>query len=401
LAIISNREEELFFDSLKKQLIPWQAAQTLLSNAENLGDAARAGGARAYTRALRHDIRYTNAFKIALRLQTTFNFSPWLAHELSQRIIKLISKHSVVSQLVRFCRDDLTPLLGQEIAGKAERILLARLHTIDNALSALNLTYPVYAHWTQEDYLARIARSLEVTRYNDMLEQSLVTKEVYNNLIAQVNLRWEPLFRHPSLDVSLSAKELVKRVPLFEDMDDSALTQLSRLLRPRLMLPNQPVPQVDRYGHKLMFFVASGAVLITLPDGSRVELGSGEMLGELSMLTDKTLTQSVRSMGYSKLLFLQARDFHALMKKFPDIKEKIDLVVKHRLRALEVWEQYAAKSANATDGMDESETAAAPGGISSRSQEELQDPAAMSEPVQPDTREPEQPDSDHHVIEKN
>ena len=381
LAIISNREEELFFDSLKKQLIPWQAAQTLLSNAENLGDAARSGGARAYTRALRHDIRYTPTFKIALRMQTNFNFGPWLAHELSQRIIKLISKHSVVSQLIRFCRDDLTPLLGQEIAGKAERILVARLHTIDNALSALNLTYPVYAHWTQEDYLARIARSLEVTRYNEMLEQSLITKEVYNNLISQVNVRWEPLFRHPSLDVSLSAKELVKRVPLFEEMDDTALTRLSRLLRPRLMLPNQAVPQTDRYGHKVMFFVASGAVTITLPDSTRVELGSGEMLGELSMLTNKTLTQSVRSMGYSKLLFLQARDFHALMKKFPDIKEKIDLVVRQRLRALEVWEQYAAKSASETDDAQATETAAAPGGISIRSQAQHQEPALGSGPV--------------------
>lgn len=386
LAIISNREEELFFDSLKKQLIPWQAAQTLLSNAENLGDAARAGGARAYTRALRHDIRYTNAFKIALRLQTNFNFSPWLAHELSQRIIKLISKHSVVSQLIRFCKDDLTPLLGQQIAGKAERILVARLHAIDNALSALNLTYPVYAHWTQEDYLARIARSLEVTRYNEMLEQSLVTKEVYNNLISQVNMRWEPLFRHPSLDVSLSAKELVKRVPLFEEMDDTALTPLSKLLRPRLMLPNQTVPQTDRHGHKVMFFVASGAVTITLPDSSRVELGSGQMLGELSMLTDKTLTQSVRSMGYSKLLFLQARDFHALMKKFPDIKEKIDLVVKQRLRALEVWEQYAEKTASKTDHKNESETAAAPGGISARSEAQREAPMPVSGTVQPDLR---------------
>src|SRR5690606_11562007 len=116
LAIISNREEELFFDSLKKQLIPWQAAQTLLSNAENLGDAARAGGARTYAKALRNDIRYTPSFKVALRLQTNFNFSPWLAYELAQRIIKLISKHSVVTQLIRFCQEDLKPLLGEEIS---------------------------------------------------------------------------------------------------------------------------------------------------------------------------------------------------------------------------------------------------------------------------------------------
>ena len=366
LAIISNREEELFFDSLKKQLIPWQAAQTLLSNAENLGDAARAGGARAYAKALRNDIRYTPSFKVALRLQTNFNFSPWLAHELAQRIIKLISKHSVVTQLIRFCQEDLKPLLGEEISGKTERILVARLHTIDTALSALYLTYPVYAHWIQEDYLARIARALEITRYNDMLEQSLITKEVYNDLIARVNQRWEPLLKHARLDVSLSAKALVTRVPLFEGMNDAALTKLSRLLKPRLMLPNQVVPQEDRYGHKMMFFVASGAVTVTLPDTTRVELGSGEMLGELTMLTDKSLTQSVRSMGYSKLLFLQARDFHALMRQYPDIKEKVDLVVKQRLRALEVWEQYAKASSQAEDTSYTLETAAAPGGISGK-----------------------------------
>lgn len=153
------------------------------------------------------------------------------------------------------------------------------------------------------------------------------------------------------------------------------------------MLPNQTVPQTDRYGHKVMFFVASGAVTIILPDSSRVELGSGEMLGELSMLTDKSLTQSVRSMGYSKLLFLQARDFQALMTKFPHIKEKIDLVVKQRLRALEVWEQYAAKT-GASNGMDESETAAAPGDISSRSANEAHGPVQLVGPLQPDT-EPE------------
>src|SRR5690606_8825044 len=149
LAIISNREEELFFDPLKKQLIPWQAAQTLLSNAENLGDAARAGGARAYTRALRHDIRYTNAFKIALRVHTTLNLRPWRAQALSRRSRELGSQPALVRQLVRFCRDDRTPLLAQELASKAGRRLLARRHTIDHALSALTPACPVYAHWTQ------------------------------------------------------------------------------------------------------------------------------------------------------------------------------------------------------------------------------------------------------------
>ena len=45
----------------------------------------------------------------------------------------------------------------------------------------------------------------------------------------------------------------------------------------------------------------------------------------------------VRSLGYSKLLCLPARDFEALLSRDPVLRESIELVARQRMRALEVW----------------------------------------------------------------
>src|SRR3546814_10513839 len=53
------------------------------------------------------------------------------------------------------------------------------------------LQYPVFAQWLQEAYLGRMARALERLRYRDMLTQSLITGEMYSDLVKQIDLRWE------------------------------------------------------------------------------------------------------------------------------------------------------------------------------------------------------------------
>lgn len=72
-----------------------------------------------------------------------------------------------------------------------------------------------------------------------------------------------------------------------------------------------------------------------------MELGSGEFFGELALLGDEHINADVRSLGYSKLLMLSARDLHAVLARDADLRERIDKVVKQRLRAIEVWRQFS------------------------------------------------------------
>ncbi len=346
LAIVAQREEEMFFDILKAQIVDWRMAENLLARSERLEDAIRIGGLAGFESAIVADVRYSTAFRLALRMHYMFGFQSWLAHELGQRFANLMSKRSVAQRLITFAREQITPLLGQDAT---QRIIVAhqrRLDLIESALQALNLQYPSYALWLQESYLGRVARELERMRYRDMLEQFLISGEVYADLMSQLKSRWEHIDTHPPLDIELSAADLIKRVPLFEGLAPDSLRAISTLLKPRLALPDQPVLTKGRHGEE-MCFVASGAIAVHLPDNTMIELGSGEFFGELALLGEQQINPEVSSLGYSKLLMLTSRDFHALLARDEHLRERIQVVAKQRLRAIEVWKQFSETNSKA------------------------------------------------------
>src|SRR5690606_23928645 len=227
----------------------------------------------------------------------------WLRLELSKRFTNLMSKRSVAQQLIRFAEKELKPLLGAEATQTIIEAHKHRLVQLESALQALNLQYPVFAQWLQEAYLGRMARALERLRYRDMLSQFLITREMYADLIKQIDLRWEHVQKHPPLDIAMSARELVGQVPLFQNLSSEELAVIGKLLKPRLAVPNQHIRmQIGR--SRAMYIVASGAVTLHLPDATTVELGTGEMFGEMALLTDTDYEVRATSLGYSRLLML-------------------------------------------------------------------------------------------------
>ncbi|MCD0502093.1 cation:proton antiporter [Bordetella petrii] len=340
LAIVAQREQEMFFDILKAQIVDWRMAESLLARSERLEDAIRTGGLAGFERGIEADVRYSKAFRMALRMHYMFGFQSWLAHELGQRFANLMTKRSVAQRLMAFAREQIAPLLGDAAAQQIVAAHQRRLDLVEHALQALNLQYPSYALWLQESHLGRTARELERIRYHDMLEQFLISGEVYADLMGQLKSRWRHIDRHPPLDMEMGAAELITRVPLFEGLSADSLRAISRLLKPRLALPDQPILTQGRHGQE-MCFVASGAVAVQLPDGTAVELGSGEFFGELALLGKHELTPDVHSLGYSKLLMLSLRDFEALLARDPDLRERIQVVARQRLRAIEVWQQFS------------------------------------------------------------
>ena len=344
LAMMAAREEEVFFDILKAQIVDWRLAERLLARAEGLGEAVRANGVAGYESAILADLRYSRGFRFALELHDRLGYRRWLAQELAQRFSSLMSKRSVCQRLLAFAREQVQPLLGRAATDRIAALHQHRLDLIEDALQALTLQYPSYAEWLQEAYLGRVARELERTRYRDMLDHSLISGEVYADLMTQLTARWRHIDRHPDLDIGMSADELITRVPLFEGLTPSAREAIARLLLPRLALPDRAVQTRNRQG-EMLCFVASGAVKVALPDGTHLELGSGEFFGELALLSGVSVALSVTSMGYSRLLMLPARDFHALLARDAALRERIENVARERQRALDVWRKYQAQDA--------------------------------------------------------
>src|SRR5690606_663521 len=112
-----------------------------------------------------------------------------------------------------------------------------------------------------------------------------------------------------------------------------------KLLKPRLAVPNQYISM--RIGRsRAMYIVASGAVTLHLPDGTTVELGTGEMFGEMALLTDTEFEAKATSLGYSRLLMLQEKDLNTLLDRDPVLRETVETIAKQRLRALTVWQEF-------------------------------------------------------------
>lgn len=337
LSILARREFEIYFEILKHQIIDRSMAEMLIGKAERLEDAVRVRGLNGFNIVAARALRYPRRFRQALRVSEMFGIQRWLAYELSQRFVALMCMRSVSRQLLIFADQKLRVILGDAATERVRQAHQHRLDLIAEGLQALELQYPAYSLWLHERYLGRIARRVERERYDEMLTQSLISGEVYADLTGQVAQRWAFIDQDPPLDIQMDAADLVARVPLLNGLIPEVQRQVAKLLTPRLFLPNQLI-----WGGKLqpfgLYIVASGAVKVLLPDGTHIELGSGEFFGELSLIANESLDAfEVRSLGYSKLLCLHARDFESLMTRDPALRAGIELVAKQRLRALEVW----------------------------------------------------------------
>lgn len=336
LSILAKREVEIHFVGLKDRVVDQGLSEVLIENGERLDDAARGRGAAGYRKVARSVLSYPISFRLAIWVYAHLGVGRFLSRALSQRFALLVCMRSVCRKMDVFAKDRLTPLLGHDAAREIQDTLQERIEDVDDALQALKLQYPNYAIWLEEHYLGLIARNLEMQRYGELHDQSLITGEVYQDVIAESDSRWAFLAKEPPLDTELTASDLVMRVPLLKDLKPETRREVTKLLRPKLYLPGDLVMSPGAPNIAL-YFVASGALSLDLPDGTSVEFGSGEFFGEMYLISSEKPEFEVRSLGYSKLLVLAARDFQALASSDASLSEEIKRVGQHRLAAVQIW----------------------------------------------------------------
>ena len=127
----------------------------------------------------------------------------------------------------------------------------------------------------------------------------------------------------------LQTWDLVSKVPFFQTLDPSAITEITHRLR-RVEVPQRtPVIRRGRVGD-CMYFIAAGEVQVELNPAS-VRLGSGTFFGELALLGDSIRTANVSTTQQSTLLVLDLADFRTLMAHHPDLARAIEAEGKRRM----------------------------------------------------------------------
>lgn len=131
---------------------------------------------------------------------------------------------------------------------------------------------------------------------------------------------------------------LLRRVPLFAELDEAELERFSRVVIPR------SYPEGTRVFHEgdhsdACYIVKSGTFRVTRehPDGRAITLATlseGDIVGELAMLDGEVRSASVETLGGDgELLALPASDVRALLERHPEITVKFVAALTRRLRA--------------------------------------------------------------------
>src|SRR3954454_19558224 len=122
---------------------------------------------------------------------------------------------------------------------------------------------------------------------------------------------------------------MLARVPLFSHLGASEIADIMRLLRAQTSETGEILVRRGEPASS-MYFITAGEVEIELPS-RRVRLGEGAFFGEIALLRRADRSGTVTAVRKTRLLALDAQDFHALIARLPALAAHIGQTAKARL----------------------------------------------------------------------
>ncbi len=327
LVALANQERLLVLETLAGHSASTRVVQILLDNADSLAEGARVDGRLGYRRAVDSSLVFGLTFRTAYFLYRHFGIVRFLADQLADRMETLLITLVLLENLVRFKDERIDPIFGNRISQIAGEIIDQRRKRISSALAALRLQYPHYATDLEALLLRRAALRREAARYESLLQEGLIAREVYDDLRRSV-LSTQTPGKRPRLDIGLVTFALLRKLDVLAGLSDRQLDTVARLLRPLFAVPNQRIVRKGDVGGTV-YFIGSGAVEVILPH-ARIQLGTGEFFGEMALLSRQRRNADIVALTYCRLLVLRKSDFDRFMAENPEAKLAIERVAAAR-----------------------------------------------------------------------
>lgn len=321
LITLAGAERDAILARFRDQTISSRLSDRILPESDRLIEAARSAGRMGYQRAARRSLRYGPGVRIAFFLHNRLRLSRPLANMAADRFELLLMQRMVLRDLHGFITGRIRRIHGRRVAELLTDLLERRREDVDEALEGLRLQYPGYAEELERRFIRRTALRLEEHEYRAMRDDGLIGEELYGALIEQIASGRRAAERRPKLDLALQKAELVRRLPLFADLDPRSLRRLSRALRARYVRAGDTFVRKDG-DERCVFFIASGAVELESA-GQTWRLGRGEMFGQMSILRQSPRRSQVRAIAPSTLLVLNEARFRRLLDRSTALQEAV------------------------------------------------------------------------------
>jgi CPA1 family monovalent cation:H+ antiporter len=327
LLALANRERRIILDHHEQNTVSAIAIERLLRNTNSILDAARLEGLSGYELAATRLLGFARKFRIGHFLHRTLHIDLLLQREVSIRFETLLVRRLALEVLTQFTQQRLRALLGLPISQRLGEVITRRAEATARALDCLRLQYPDHAEALERRFLQQSGQQLLTSLYRDLFEEGLIGGELLHDLEREHGSSTAL----PPLDLGLQTEQLIGAIEMFAGIDPAELKELTRLFRPRLLVPDELLIRKGERGRG-MFFISSGAVEVLLPEG-RVRLGSGEFVGEMALLSHRPRQADVVSLGYGRALELRAADFRHFLSKYPHVRAQIEGTAEARTRS--------------------------------------------------------------------
>lgn len=328
LSILAEREEELCLHHVDARTLSRRAVTDLVVQVARLRDGAKAGGLDGYLAAAEACLALRRELRAALALQRRLGITWPLARALSDRLEMLLALRVVLQDLARFVHEKVAPLLGEATAQTLAEAVSIRLTAAERAIAAIELQYPGYAETLQRQFLELTALRMEDESQRRLYADSIISTEVFNSLQRELRQRRSALEVRPRLDLGLKRDELVAKVELFALLPEDERAEIAQLLRPVFAVPGETIVRKGERGDS-MYFISSGAVEVRIQP-TPVQLGTGQLFGELALLDERPRNSDVVALGYCQLLSLSRRDLDRLLQANAGLRRHIHAVAEQR-----------------------------------------------------------------------
>jgi voltage-gated potassium channel len=119
-------------------------------------------------------------------------------------------------------------------------------------------------------------------------------------------------------------REMLEKIPLFKEIDDNFLKEMSFHLRPVVFTPGEFVFRKGDKGNE-MYFVIHGRLEVYTDEEkvAKTSLNDGDFFGEIALFKNINRTASIKAVSYSDLYILDKEVFDYCLKKYPHITDQI------------------------------------------------------------------------------
>ena len=128
--------------------------------------------------------------------------------------------------------------------------------------------------------------------------------------------------------------DLLKRVPIFSELDPNELERLSRSFRDRTFDAGQEVVTEGRGGVGF-FVIESGEATVTVHGDERGKIGPGDYFGEVALIDEGPRSATITAQTDLKTWGLTPWDFRPLVETNAAIAWKLLQALAKKLRAAE------------------------------------------------------------------